>query len=89
MTSTILAANEAATAPGWGKFIAMVAAIGGVWLVFAVKDRVKRVRDGEEIDPFSQEGADGTETEFSQVDTPADTAPEGSQKGGRKWFRKA
>jgi hypothetical protein len=89
MNVILLTAEHDPTAPGWGKFLAMVAAIGGVWLIFAVKDRIKRVKAGDEIDPFSPEGSEDTEEEFSQVDTPTDQVGKGSQKGGRKWFRKA
>ena len=88
MNVALLAAESDPTAPGWGKFLAMVAAIGGVWLIFAVRDRIKRVRDGEEIDPFSSEAVDDTETEFAQVDTPAEEVEKGSKKGVGKWLRK-
>lgn len=84
----ILAIPAQATEPGWAKLIALLVAVG-LFLVFrAVHTRVKRVRDGVEVNPFSQEGAQASETKESQVSTPSGKTGTVQGKGARKWFWK-
>jgi hypothetical protein len=83
-----LAIPASATEPGWGKLAAIFVAVG-VFLVFrAVHTRVKRVRDGAEVNPFSSEGAQAGEITETQVSTPSGKTGTAPGKGVRKWFRK-
>lgn len=83
-----LAVPVSATEPGWGKLIAILVAVG-LFLVFrAVHTRVKRVRDGAEVNPFSSEDGQTPETTQAQVSTPSGKTGTAPGKGVRKWLRK-
>lgn len=92
MLLATLAADTPATAPGWGKLAALVLTGVAFFAVMAAYDRFKRVRAGEEIDPFSSEGDIEGQTTKPQVTTSIRPVEKGSQKGSGKgfsaWLRK-
>lgn len=85
---TDLAANAAATEPGWGKLVALLAAVGIFWVGTQVHKRMKAVKDGTEINPFSSDATQGDQSEKSQASTPSDSDETAPRKGLGKWFRK-
>ena len=85
---TVIAAQGANAQPGWGKLIALLVAVGIFWVFVQVHKRVKRVKDGAEINPFSPDGVQVGENEKTQVSTPSEGASTTDRKGWRKWSRK-
>lgn len=84
----ILAIPAQATEPGWAKLIALLVAVG-LFLVFrAVHTRVKRVRDGVEVNPFSSDEGKAPEAKESQVSTPSGKTGTVQGKGLGKWLKR-
>lgn len=86
--NTVILAADANTAPGWPKLVALLVAVAAFWVFVQVHKRVKRVKEGAEVNPFSQDGVQATDNEETQVSTPTQGEQTPTGKGVRKWFRK-
>ena len=84
----VAAATSTQTEPGWGKLIALLAAMIGTWVAFQVWDRVQRVRSGAEANPFTRSAPGAIEGEEPQVDTPSEGSSESKGRGWGKWVGK-
>ena len=83
-----LVMDESIKEPGWPKLIALLVAVGIFWVATQIHKRRQRVQDGTEINPFSSDATQATDTTDSQVSTPAQVTGTGPKKGARKWLRK-
>ncbi len=81
-------APETATQPGWGKLIALLIAVGIFWIGVQVHKRFARVKDGAEVNPFSDNANQAPETAKPQVATPSESPKTTTRKGLGKWLRK-
>ncbi len=84
--NVIAAASQAE--PGWSKLLALLIAIAVCWTACRVLDRIKRVREGKEANPFSLDGTPATPEPETQVSTPPQGVESPTQKGFKKWFQK-
>jgi len=83
-----LAIPAQATEPGWAKLIALLVAVGLFWVFTQVHKRFKAVKDGTEVNPFSPDDPQATQTTKAQVKTSVEAAKTTTGKGAGKWFRK-
>lgn len=88
MEIVTIAAASANAEPGWGKLLALLIAGGLFWIGVTVHKRVKAVREGREINPFSSDDTQATQNEKTQASTPSQGASTPTRKGVGKWFRK-
>lgn len=90
MMSALTLAAEVATQnqPGWGKLLALVIAGGGFFIATQVHKRIKAVREGKEINPYSPEVTGTAQPLVTEVSAPLEAADTGTRKGFGKWLRK-
>lgn len=89
MTPTTWAADAVAqNEPGWAKVIALAVAAGIFFIGTQVHKRVRAVREGKQINPFSPDAP--TTPLMPPAEVKATLAPrdKGSRKGFGKWLRK-
>jgi hypothetical protein len=80
--------DESIKEPGWPKLIALLVAVGIFWIWTRVDGRRRAVREGIEVNPFSPDATQVTDTTDSQVSTPTAETGTTPRKGARKWLRK-